>query len=308
VADDWYQRRRQDTEGEFFRKVADQGPRKGEGGGTRQGIYCLTADGTLLSYKNAGQSAEVTKEYLEAGLAKWQKLPSQRRQPGAVKILKQPRTDAQYQRSPPKGTQVFQVFTRILNKTSESWEPGTCGQPYGDQPARDHLWILADELAAMNPKEVSEGMEIDVPSMLVTRLARFHLLDNTRGEPPSWNAEEVKRARIKLRATNVDPKTIHWRVTGEALMQTVGTANKNERGFEARIGGTLTINRQSGRIDAMTVVAVGDHWGEATFTRGARTGKAPLGVLIETPKDERVAAEVPPQFARDLPIYLRMRY
>ena len=26
TADDWYQRRRQDAEGEFFRKVADQGP------------------------------------------------------------------------------------------------------------------------------------------------------------------------------------------------------------------------------------------------------------------------------------------
>ena len=29
TGDDWYQRRRQDAEGEFFRKVADQGPRKG---------------------------------------------------------------------------------------------------------------------------------------------------------------------------------------------------------------------------------------------------------------------------------------
>ena len=32
---DWFQRRRQDAEGEFFRKVADQGPRKGQGVGTR---------------------------------------------------------------------------------------------------------------------------------------------------------------------------------------------------------------------------------------------------------------------------------
>ena len=41
AADDWYQRRREDDEGEFFRKVANQGPRKGEGRSTRQGIYCL---------------------------------------------------------------------------------------------------------------------------------------------------------------------------------------------------------------------------------------------------------------------------
>ena len=34
TGDDWYQRRRQDKEGEFFRKVADAAGRKGEGGGT----------------------------------------------------------------------------------------------------------------------------------------------------------------------------------------------------------------------------------------------------------------------------------
>ena len=63
--DDWYQRRRNDSEGEFFRKVADQGPRKGKGGGTRQGIYCFTASGKLLAYKNA-QDARVMRETIES--------------------------------------------------------------------------------------------------------------------------------------------------------------------------------------------------------------------------------------------------
>ena len=35
TGDDWYERRRDDTQGKFFRSVADQGPRKGEGGSTR---------------------------------------------------------------------------------------------------------------------------------------------------------------------------------------------------------------------------------------------------------------------------------
>src|SRR5438270_6623311 len=86
TGDDWYQRRGQDAEGEFFRKVADQGPRKGEGGSTRQGIYCLTADGQLLTYKNAGQDAGVMREVLRHGLAQWRKLPADRRRAGAVKI------------------------------------------------------------------------------------------------------------------------------------------------------------------------------------------------------------------------------
>ena len=75
TADDWYQRRRQDAEGAFFRKVADQGPRKGVGGGTRQGIYCLTASGKLLAFKNA-QDPAVMVETLKLGLKRWNALPA----------------------------------------------------------------------------------------------------------------------------------------------------------------------------------------------------------------------------------------
>ena len=68
AGDDWYQRRREDAEGRFFRQVADQGPRRGAGGSTRQGIYCLTADGQLLAYKNAGQDASVMREVVGDGM------------------------------------------------------------------------------------------------------------------------------------------------------------------------------------------------------------------------------------------------
>ena len=71
AADDWYQRRRDDAEGKFFRSVADQGPRKGIGGDTRQGIYCLTADGKLLAYRNAGQLPDVMRTTLQQALVAW---------------------------------------------------------------------------------------------------------------------------------------------------------------------------------------------------------------------------------------------
>src|SRR5947209_13762832 len=101
-ADDWYERRRKDAVGEFFRKVADQGPRKGEGGSTRQGIYCLTASGKLLAYKNATDPT-VMKETLRRGLAEWKRLPASERTPGAVKVEDSGKTDARYTRTPPEG-------------------------------------------------------------------------------------------------------------------------------------------------------------------------------------------------------------
>src|SRR5688572_8479416 len=86
TGDDWYQRRREDAEGEFFRKVANQGPRKGEGGTTRQGIYCLTADGKLLAYKNAGQDPAAMRDVLRSALKAYWRLPEAQRKPGAVQV------------------------------------------------------------------------------------------------------------------------------------------------------------------------------------------------------------------------------
>ena len=49
--DQAYQRRQQDAEGEFYRKIAGQGPRSNFQS-TTQGFYIATAQGKLLLYNN----------------------------------------------------------------------------------------------------------------------------------------------------------------------------------------------------------------------------------------------------------------
>ena len=49
--DQAYQRRQKDTEGEFYRKIAGQGPRNNFQG-TTQGFYIATPAGKLLLYNN----------------------------------------------------------------------------------------------------------------------------------------------------------------------------------------------------------------------------------------------------------------
>ncbi|HJT78482.1 MAG TPA: hypothetical protein VJ739_14860, partial [Gemmataceae bacterium] len=111
AGDDWYERRRQDAEGRFFRGVADQGPRKGEGGSTRQGIYCFTAEGRLLAYKNA-QDPGVMRDVLRRGLEEWRRLPEAQRRPGAVQVGDAGKVDAHYSRTPPPGGLIVNVYTR----------------------------------------------------------------------------------------------------------------------------------------------------------------------------------------------------
>ena len=63
VGDDWYQRRRKDDVGKFFRSVVDQTWKAGKwepnGGDNRQGIYCFTPSGRMLTeMKNLGSNPQ----------------------------------------------------------------------------------------------------------------------------------------------------------------------------------------------------------------------------------------------------------
>src|SRR5687767_790586 len=85
TGDDWYQRRRKDAEGEFFRNMANQGPRR-DPAATRQGIYCFTAGGKLLAYKNAGQNADVMREVFKEALNKFKALPESEQKPDLASL------------------------------------------------------------------------------------------------------------------------------------------------------------------------------------------------------------------------------
>ncbi|HZT81442.1 MAG TPA: hypothetical protein VFA26_14535 [Gemmataceae bacterium] len=305
TGDDWYQRRRDDAEGRFFRKVADQGPRKGAGGSTRQGIYCFTASGKLLAYKNAGQAPEVMRDVLKQALRQWQKLPASERQPGAVQVGEPGKADQRYARTPPPGGLVLNVFTRILDRDEkEGFRKGACQAAWGDMAARDHLWLTEAEWKALIPADPKKGGERPVPAAVVERIARFHLVDNTRGEPPLWRRDQVRSKKMTLTVEAVTPKEVRLRLDGSALLATKADPKEADRGYDVRLLGYVTYDPAARKVTRFDVVAVGDHWGEGTFTRGARPGRAPLGVAFELSAGKSAADTVPPQGAREWAEYM----
>ena len=304
AADDWYQRRREDAEGKFFRDVSNQGPRKGEGGATRQGIYCFTADGKLLTYKNAGQAPDVMRETLRLGLREWKKLPEERRKPGAVKVDDLDKSDPRYTRTPPPGGLIVNVYTRILDRDKGELCKGTCKTLGGDKAARDHLWLTESEWKAMVPAEPKKGDWSSLSAKVIERILRFHLTDNTRGEPPMWRREDIRSQELTLTVEEVSPATIRLKLEGSALLATNADVAKAERGFDVRLLGTLQYDRTKKSIERFSVVAVGDHWGQGSFTGGARPGRQPLGVAFELASGKSAADLVPPQAAREIDAYL----
>jgi hypothetical protein len=303
AADDWYQRRRDDAEGKFFRGVADQGPRKGEGGSTRQGIYCFTADGRLLTYKNAGNHPDVMRDTLEFGLRQWRKLPEERRKPGAVEIPDAGKLDARFARTLPPGGLIVNVYTRILDHEQDAFCRGTCPTQGGDAAARDHLWLTEAEWKALVPADPKPGDQVPLPAAVAERILRFHLTDNTRGEPPMWRRDEVRRHVLTLTVEEATPAAVRLRLDGTALLATRADAETADRGFDVRLLGYIGYDRAKKAIDRFDVVAVGDHWGAGQHTRRARAGWMPLGVAFELANGKSAGDLVPPQAAREIDAY-----
>ena len=296
--DDFFQRRRQDAEGEFFRKVADQGPRKGVGGSTRQGIYAFTSDGKLLQYRNHHDPA-VMRKFLEDALVTWKKLPASQRAKGSIEVPDLARIDTRWVPTMPKDTLIVNVHARILDRDNDSFSPGTCRFPGGQRASQDHLWIRAEEWQALMPKDAKEGQQIAIPEKLLYRLARFHLVDNTRGEPPMWQSREIRKADVKLVVEKVQATQVRLKLTGSLVLATDADLDKASRGYDVSLLGELCYQPAQRKITKFNVVAVGDHWGEGTYTRGARPGRQPLGVAFELADPSRAASRVPPQAMRE---------
>jgi hypothetical protein len=306
-ADDWYQRRRRDAEGEFWRKVSNQSPRGDVGTSTRQGIYTFTASGKLLSFKNA-QDAATMLDAVKLGLKRFKALPAAEREPGAVKVPEAGKVDAYFLRRPPEGGLILRSYTRILERdTEKGYVGGTCDFRGGDKAARDHVWLKKDEWQALIPGRPAVGDVSDVPERVVRRLCRFHLLDNTRGEPEFWKPDEVRKAELKVKVTKADGDMVVLELSGSALLATDADAAKARRGYDVALKGRIEYDRGRKAITAFEILAVGDHWGRGAFTPGERPGRKPLGVVFELVKGEAAAERVPPQAGREIEAYYAAR-
>ena len=67
--DQWYTRRQQDTEGEFYRKIAGQGPRNNFNS-TTQGLYIADPSGKLIAFNN-NRGPERIRGFVEIAAHPW---------------------------------------------------------------------------------------------------------------------------------------------------------------------------------------------------------------------------------------------
>src|SRR5262249_54385847 len=159
----------------------------------------------------------------------------------------------------------------------------TCPRSAGPSTAaaRDHLWLTRDEGQALVPRNAHKGDRITLPPAVAERILRFHLVDNTRGEPPHWEREQIRSRDLTLTVEEVTPARVRLRLEGSALLATDPQPDRAGRGYGVHLLGYVEGDPNQQRLARFDLVALGGHWGQGTYTRGARPGRTPLGIAFE---------------------------
>ena len=201
-------------------------------------------------------------------------------------IPKKGKSDERYHHELPEGGQIVKVFTRCLEERDGRLQK-MAADKVGNQAAVDHLWFQKSEVEKLS-RLISDGGG-EIPEWLSLRIAKFHLLDNTRGEPRSWKKEEVKKWSLK-----VDGK---GKMSGEFLIDSAD----GKLGYAGKFEGALAITK--GRLTRFDLLVVGQHWGSGTYTQGARPGKTPMGQVFRLTGGKKARDRIPPQGIRWAPGY-----
>ncbi|MFT5526376.1 MAG: hypothetical protein ACI9HK_004352 [Pirellulaceae bacterium] len=264
--DQAYQRRQKDAEGDYYRKIAGQGPRSNFNS-TTQGFYIATGSGTLLLYNN-NRDPEKVLGLMKRKLAEFEKLPATK-----APSIDASQVDEKWNPKLPVGGLVVRVHAKVLDgykPTTDAWQA-----IFQSAMSRDNLWISKSENAALAGGEV--------PAALQQRIARYHLVDNTRGEPPMWNEKEIR---------NIEMKITDGKITGSVHLETAD----GKRGYEADLLGV--VESKAGKVVRLDMVAHGNFWGSGTYTGTPPPGKFPLAISFTIADGSDVADNIPPQASR----------
>ncbi len=257
------QRRQKDTEGDFYRKIASQGPRNDFRNGTTQGFYLASPDGNLLAYTNHRGPDRMLRTLRTANA----------RAVKEAEPVERTRTDKRYAFTAPEGSAVVRVNGKVLGGYDEARNRHEAIMR--SAISRDNFWITADE-----QKVLAAGT---IPQAMQSRLLRYHLVDNTRGEPPMWRSGEIRNAGLRLK---------DGLLTGRVRFAT----KSGDRTYDAVLRGHLEF--KGTKLTRFDLVASGTFKGEGRYTRNAPKKPFPYAVTFRLADMKDIADGVAPQAAR----------
>jgi hypothetical protein len=260
-----------------------------------------TASGRKLAGGNGTHGAE---QAIDEGFKLWETLTEADRSALPAGHAFQPPEATRC--APPPGGLVVATFVRNLKHEDTGALARILPEDLADQgrfpdwnpvyaePARNNLWLTADEWQSLVPTRPTVGDTIPVPAAIRQRIFRFHLVDGTYGLPGHWAAEHIRAGELTLTVEQVEPAQ-RMRLDGHALLSTHEDLAAADHGFDAALAGLLEYDPRQGVFTRFDVVAVGDCWGgDWEGGRFRRPGRAPLGVAFRLVSGEDAVDRVPP--------------
>ena len=268
----------------------------------------MTPAGRLLSGTVKGKDgmAAALNEVLE----QYAKLSEEERRPKSVEGEIQP------QPAPPPGGLVLTIYDRLLGRDDQ----GACCLPDGDDfdglrteaphGQRSSLWLTAEECKSLIPDNPRQGQTHKVPAKLAKRIFLYGLVPQSLWVvEENWKPNSVLSGELNVTVEKVSPKAIHLRLHGDVLLSGPGilhtwpkrTFIKNvENRYDARLEGTIVLDRTRRQIVQWNMAALGDYsgrWfaGNKGWKEATPAAPLPLGFAFEI---DQTAYTLPPERRR----------
>lgn len=257
--------RRQDAEGDLYRKVA--------GKAVSNSVFVFDPSGKRLFQRLGGEIYQKYNPALKAVLESYQPAKAA----GAPVPSGADRDEHFY--PVPQGAVVVHVTSRMVG-AGKGW-------PGPKRWGRDNLWILEDEVAALAKSEL--------PDSLKKRIARFHLTNTTGGHLTAgamWKPEHVK---------GLDMTLAKGRLTGAIDLEgwVKGPARNDHSRYSAKLLGFVEV--KDGKLTRFDVVAVGPACRVAGSGPGIETHgeigvpyTLAIGFRLSTAEDSDAQRRTPP--------------
>lgn len=263
--------------------MADQGHYGGRPGTSRQGIYVCAPNGKFLASINSTEPDRVI-AMLRDGLAAWESFlrADPRGLDETSAILPRHRWEESY----PEQGLVLHVISRDLPQQCDPSIP--CQEKWN----QDYLWYSQDEARCWLGSDPQVGQVHSLPAHLVARLARFHFVDNVKGETPKFSPDGVTGSQISTEIVERTGTVVKLKISGSTKGAAPDGWWQSANGVVTRVLGHASFDLAAGRFTAFEIVALGRRWGETRFNGRRRDpDSGPLGYVI------RLAAADAPRIA-----------
>jgi hypothetical protein len=257
AADCWFLKRRDDAVGAFFAGLAQQSQHPDAA--NPESIYCCDADGRLLGACGCGSDAQRVREMLTAALSAFA--------PTSAAIPDAGPRDAVHDPQPPAASLIAIASARWVSADGDGF------RAHGGS-GREVLWLAPAEWRALIPRSGVLGRPT-FPPEVARKLARFALLDTTRGETSPWDAADVQPELTLTIDAPAPRRRLH--LAGRC---TIADAT---RSYAPRLDGVIELG-DDGDIARFDLFALGPYREDGLRTEA----DAQLGIAI------RLAAPDPP--------------